>query len=174
MNPKKCPRTNKGIPIFAKAVQTREVIPNFFIERFATKNIVLVFLFNPSQLAFSRTWPVARSELLHIASQTIPYILLSNVFFNVSLVAKLCIVRFFDDDACNLSVLSYCSTGLSPPLAHAKSTLSPSQANAARRLSASRPLILSLSLNFRRNDSSQSENSSFHVLLTSVSCPSVE
>ena len=52
---KKCPRTNKGIAIFAKAVQTREVIPNFFIQRFSKKNIVLVFLFNPSQLAFSRT-----------------------------------------------------------------------------------------------------------------------
>ena len=29
-NPKKCPRTNESIPIFAKTVQTREVIPNFF------------------------------------------------------------------------------------------------------------------------------------------------
>ena len=47
-----------------------------------------------------------------------------------------------------------------PPLAHAKSTLSPSQANAARWLFASRPIILPLSLNFRRNGSSQSENSS--------------
>ena len=72
----------------------------------------------------------------------------------------MCIIRFFDDDAWNPSALSYCSTGPSPPLAHEKSTLSPSQANAARCLFASWPIILPLSLNFRRSGSSQSENSS--------------
>ena len=41
----------------------------------------------------------------------ITYILLSNT----SLVAKSCIARFFDDDACKLSALSDCSTGPPPP-----------------------------------------------------------
>ena len=53
-----------------------------------------------------------------IACQTLPNILLSNA----SLVTKSCITRFFDDDAFNPTTLSDCSTGLSPPLAHGKST----------------------------------------------------
>ena len=61
-----------------------------------------------------------------MAHQTIPNILLSNA----SLATKSCIARFVDDDAFNPSALSDCSTGPSPPLAHGKSTLSPSQANA--------------------------------------------
>ena len=39
---KKCHRTNKGIPIFAKAAQPRKVIPNFFHRALFEKNIVLV------------------------------------------------------------------------------------------------------------------------------------
>ena len=67
-----------------------------------------------------------REEYGQMAHQTLPNILLSDA----SLVTKSCIARFVDDDAFNPSALSNCSTGLSPPLAHGKSTLSPSQANA--------------------------------------------
>ena len=56
----------------------------------------------------------------------LPNILLSNA----SLFTKSCIARFVDDDAFNPCALSNCSTGLSPPLAHGKSTLSSFQANA--------------------------------------------
>ena len=58
--------------------------------------------------------------------ETLPHILLSNA----SLVTKSCIAWFVEGDAFNPSALSDCSTGPSPPLAHAKSTLSPSQASA--------------------------------------------
>ena len=61
-----------------------------------------------------------------MAHQTLPNILLSDA----SLVTKSYIARFVDDDAFNPSALSNCSTGPSSPLAHGKSTLSPSQANA--------------------------------------------
>ena len=61
-----------------------------------------------------------------IAYQTLP----NTLPRNVSLVTKSCIARFFDDDASNPSALSDCSTGPSPPLVHAESTLSPFQANA--------------------------------------------
>ena len=61
-----------------------------------------------------------------IAHQTLPNILLSNA----SLVTESCIARSVDDDACNPSALSDCSTGPSPPLAYAKWTLSSFQANA--------------------------------------------
>ena len=61
-----------------------------------------------------------------IIYETLPHILLSNA----SLVTKSCIARFVEGDAFNPSALSDCSTGPSPPLAHAKSTLSPSQASA--------------------------------------------
>ena len=61
-----------------------------------------------------------------IAHQTLPNILLSNA----SLVTKSCIAQFVKDDAFNLSALSDCSTGPSPPPAYAKSTLSSFQANA--------------------------------------------
>ena len=67
-----------------------------------------------------------REEYGQMAHQTLPNILLSDA----SLVTKSCIARFVDDDAFNPSALSDCSTGPSPPLAHAKSTLSPSQATA--------------------------------------------
>ena len=46
-----------------------------------------------------------------IAHQTLLNILLSNA----SLVTKSCIARLVEDDAFNLSVLSDCSTGPSPP-----------------------------------------------------------
>ena len=65
-------------------------------------------------------------EYGQMAHQTLPNILLSNA----SLVTKSCIARFVDDDAFKPSALSDCSTGRSPPLAHGKSTLSPSQVNA--------------------------------------------
>ena len=61
-----------------------------------------------------------------IVYETLPHILLSNA----SLVTKSCIARFVEGDAFNPSALSNCSTGPSPPLAHAKSTLSPSRASA--------------------------------------------
>ena len=61
-----------------------------------------------------------------IVYETLPHILLSNA----SLVTKSCIARFVEGDAFNPSALSDCSTGPSPPLAHAKSTLSPSRASA--------------------------------------------
>ena len=54
--------------------------------------------------------------------KTLPNILLSNA----SLVTKSCIAPFVEDDSFNLSALSDCSTGPSPPLAYAKSTLSSS------------------------------------------------
>ena len=57
-----------------------------------------------------------------IVYETLPHILLSNA----SLVTKSCIARFVEGDAFNPSALNNCSTGPSPPLAHAKSTLSPS------------------------------------------------
>ena len=57
-----------------------------------------------------------------IVYETLPHILLSNA----SLVTKSCIARFVEGDAFNPSALNDCSTGPSPPLAHAKSTLSPS------------------------------------------------
>ena len=61
-----------------------------------------------------------------IVYETLPHILLSNA----SLVTKSCIARFVEGDAFDPSALSDCSTGPSPPLTHAKSTLSPSQASA--------------------------------------------
>ena len=61
-----------------------------------------------------------------IVYETLPHILLSNA----SLVTKSCIAQFVEGDAFNPSALSDCSTGPSPPLAHAKTTLSPSRANA--------------------------------------------
>ena len=64
-----------------------------------------------------------------IVYETLPHILLSNA----SLVTKSCIARFVEGDASNSSALSDSSTGPSPPLAHAKSTLSPSQATPAVR-----------------------------------------
>ena len=67
-----------------------------------------------------------REEYGQMAHKAIPNILLSNV----CLVTKSCIARFVDDDAFNPSALSACSTGPSPPLAHGKSTLSPSHPNA--------------------------------------------
>ena len=67
-----------------------------------------------------------REEYGQTAHQAIPNILLSNA----SLVTKSYIARFVDDDAFNPSALSDCSTGPSPPLAHGKSTLSPSHPNA--------------------------------------------
>ena len=61
-----------------------------------------------------------REECRQMAYQTIPNILLSNA----SVVTKSCIARFVEDDAFNLSALSDCSTGPSPPLVYSKSTLS--------------------------------------------------
>ena len=57
-----------------------------------------------------------------IVYETLPHIFLSNA----SLVTKSCIARFVEGDAFNPRALNDCSTGPSPPLAHAKSTLSPS------------------------------------------------
>ena len=57
-----------------------------------------------------------------IVYETLPHILLSNA----SLVTKSCIARFVEGDVFNPSALNNCSTGPSPPLAHAKLTLSPS------------------------------------------------
>ena len=51
-----------------------------------------------------------------IVYETLPHILLSNA----SLVTKSCIVWFVEGDAFNPSALSDCSTGPSPPLAHAQ------------------------------------------------------
>ena len=69
---------------------------------------------------------MTREECGQMAHQTLPNILLSNGYE----VTKSCIARFVDDNAFNPSALSDCSTGPSPPLAHGKSTLSPSHPNA--------------------------------------------
>ena len=81
-----------------------------------------------------------------IVYETLPHILLSNA----SLVTKSCIARFVEGDAFNPSAPRNCSTGPSPPLAHANSTLSPSRASADCTV---RP-IWPLSLDLRTNGSS--------------------
>ena len=102
--------------------------------------------------------------------QTLPNILLSDA----SLVTKSYIARFVDDDAFNPSALSNCSTGLSPQLAHGKSTLSPSQANAGCRQPGLFSRFRSISeqtVHRSRKIRAQCERPPIHVLKTQVSCP---
>ena len=114
-----------------------------------------------------------REEYGQMAHQTLPNILLSNA----SLVTKSCNARFVEGDAFNPSALSDCSTGPSPPLAHAKSTLSPSQANAGcpqpcllRRFHS----ISEQTAHRSRKIRAQCERPLIYVLKTQVSCPSAQ
>ena len=106
-----------------------------------------------------------------IVYETLPHILLSNA----SLVTKSCIARFVEGDAFNPSALSDCSTGPSPPLAHAKSTLSPSQASAGcsqASLFCRFRSICEQTAHRSRKIRAQCERPPIHVLKTQVSCPS--
>ena len=120
-------KTNKAYHSKADALVTPEIVVVFFFE-----NLHRPFLGNVGFVKFVTfsallALPVMiRDGYGQIVYKTLPHILLSNA----SLVAKSCIARFVEDDAFNPSALSDCSTGLSPPLAHAKSTLSPSRASA--------------------------------------------
>ena len=114
-----------------------------------------------------------REEYGKMAHQTLPNILLSNA----SLVTKSCIAQFVDDGAFNPSALSDCSTGPSPPLAHAKSTLSPSQANAGCPQAGLFGRFRSISeqtVQRSRKIRVRCERPPIHVLNTQVSCPSVQ
>ena len=108
-----------------------------------------------------------------IVYETLPHIL----FSNASLVTKACIARFVEGDAFNPSALSDCSMGPSPPLAHAKSTLSASRASAG----CPRPglfcrfrSICEQTAHRSRKIRAQCERPPIHVLKTRVSCPSVQ
>ena len=125
-----------------------------------------------------------REEYGQMAHQTLPNILLSDA----SLVTKSYIARFVDDDAIfydlnikevlyDPSALSNCSTGPSPPLAHGKSTLSPSQANAGCPQPGLFGRFRSISeqtVHRSRKIRAQCERPPIHVLKTQVSCPSVQ
>ena len=103
----------------------------------------------------------------------LPNILLSNA----SLVTKSCIARFVDDDAFNASALSDCSTGPSPPLAHAKSSWSPSQTNAGCPQPGlfSRFRSISEQTVYRgRKIRAQCERPPIRLFKTQVSCPSAQ
>ena len=114
-----------------------------------------------------------REEHGQMAHQTLPNIVLSDA----SLVTKSYIARFADGVAFNPSALSNCSTGPSPPLAHRKSTLSPSQANAGcpqpglfgRFRSISEQMV-----HRSRKIRAQCEKPPIYVLKTQASCPSVQ
>ena len=108
-----------------------------------------------------------------IVYETFPHILLSNA----SLVSKSCIAMFVEGDAFNPSALSDCSTGPSPPLAHAKSTLSPSQASAGcprAGLFGRFRSICEQTAHRSRKIRAQCERPPIHVLKTQVSCPSAQ
>ena len=112
-------------------------------------------------------------EYGQMAHQTLPNILLSDA----SLVTKPYIARFVNDDASNPSALSNCTTGPSPPLAHGKSTLSPSQANASCPQPGLFGRVRSISeqtVHRSRKIRTQCERTPIHVLKTQVSCPSVQ
>ena len=114
-----------------------------------------------------------REEYGKMTHQTLPNILLSVA----SLLTKSYIARFVDDDAFNPSALSNCSTGPSPPLAHGKSTLSPSQANAGCPQPGLFGRFRSISeqtVNRSRKIRAQCERPPIHVLKTQVSCPSLQ
>ena len=108
-----------------------------------------------------------------MAHQTLPNILLSNA----SLVTKSSIAQFVDDDTFNTSSLSDCSTGPSPPLAHGKSTLSPSQANVGCPQPSLFGRFRSISEQMAHRSQkilAQCERPPIHVLKTQVSCPLVQ
>ena len=108
-----------------------------------------------------------------IVYETLPHILLSNA----SLVTKSCIARFVEGDAFNPSALSDCSTGPSPPLAHAKSTLSPSQASAGcprTGLFCRFRSICEQTAHRSRKIRAQCERPPIHVLKTRVLCSSAQ
>ena len=114
-----------------------------------------------------------REEYEQMAHQTLPNILLSDA----SMVTKSYIARFVDDDAFNPSALSNCSTGPSPPLAHGKSTLSPSQAKAGclqPGLFGRFHSISEQTVHRSRKIRAQCERPPIYVVETHVSCPSVQ
>ena len=90
--------------------------------RFISHHIRYILVYNKA-INLADLW---NCRFLSYLYETLPHILLSNA----SLVTKSCIARFVEGDAFNPSALSDCNTGPSPPLAHAKSTLSPSRASA--------------------------------------------
>ena len=105
--------------------------------------------------------------------ETLPRILLSNA----SLVTKSCVARFVEGDAFNPSALSDCSTGPSPPLVHAKSTLSPSQASAGcprAGLFCRFRSICEQTAHRSRKIRAQCERPPIHVLKTQVSFASAQ
>ena len=114
-----------------------------------------------------------REEYGQMAHQTLPNILLSDA----SLVTKSYVARFVDDNAFNPSALSNYSTGPSPPLAHGKSTLSPSRVNAGCPQPGLFGRFRSISeqtAHRSRQIRAQCERPPIHVLKTQVSCPSVQ
>ena len=114
-----------------------------------------------------------RERYGQIVYETLPHILLSNA----SLVTKSCIARFVEGDAFNPSALSDCSTGSSPPLAHGKSTLSPSEASAGCSRAGLFGRFCSIceqTAHRIRKIRAQCERSPIHVLKTFVSFGAVE
>ena len=158
---------------------TRKLTPCWFQKCIFFENLPTPFFGNACFIKFGPfsallALPVMiREEYGQMAHQTLPNILLSDA----SLVAKSYIARFVDDDAFNPSALSNCSTGPSPPLAHGKSTLSPSQANAGcpqPGLFCRFRSISEQTVHRSRKIRAQCERSPIHVLKTQVSCPSVQ
>ena len=119
------PKTNEAYHSKADAL----VIPEMY---FFFENLPMPFLGNVGFVKFGTFSALLALSVMildgygQIVYETLPLILLSNA----SLVTKACIARFVEGDAFNPSALSDCSTGPSPPLAHAKSTMSPSRASA--------------------------------------------
>ena len=109
---------------------TRNLTPCWFQKCIFFENLSTPFFGNVCFVKFGTfsallALPVMiRDGYGQIVYETLPHILLSNA----SLVTKPCIARFVEGDAFNPGALNDCSTGPSPPLAHAKSTLSPSRA----------------------------------------------
>ena len=116
---------------------------------------------------------VMREGYEQIVYETLPHILLSKA----SLVTKSCIARFVEGDAFNPSALNDCSTGHSPPLAHAKSTLSPSKASAGfprAGLFCRFRSICEQTAHRSRKIRAQCERPPIHVLKAQVSCSSAQ
>ena len=111
---------------------TRKLTPWWFQKCTFFENLPTPFFGNVGFVKFGTfsallALPVmVRDGYGQIVYETLPHNLLSNA----SLVLKSCVARFVEGDAFNPSALSDCNTGRSPPLAHAKSTLSPSRASA--------------------------------------------
>ena len=165
-------KTNEAYHLKADALLIPEMY--FFFENLPTPffgNVGFVIFGTFSALL---ALPVMiREEYGQMAHQTLPNILLSNA----SLVTKSCIARFVEGDAFSPSALSDCSTGPSPPLAHAKSTLSPSQTSAGcprASLFCRFRSICEQTAHRSRKIRAQCERPPIHVLKTQVSCPSAQ